>query len=1418
MRGGDSLRIPKSPSPLVLLETMPIDPHIRDHQVWLGYLQPDGLVVSPAALVDAGVSLNTNTLPLQQRFLQSVTRTTIGDDNEYPAVVHFATFAAAFLEWPEVAIFGQGMAGRDIPDCLKIGLKEFGEVLEPTWALTRHGCTAIAGPDDVLLLIQELPLGADLDATPAPDASRWSASPTRRFERLLRETRVPIGLLVNGRQFRLVYAPRGENAGSLTFPVSAMCEVGGRPILAAFEMLLRGHRLFAAPTGKRLSDLLIRSREYQSRVSTALAGQVLESLYELVRGFQAANEHTKGELLRDVLARDPDEVYGGLLNVLLRLVFLLFTEDRGLMPASPLYIRHYSVHGLFERLRVDAEHYPDTMDQRYGAWAQLLALFRAVHAGCRHADLRMPAREGYLFDPTRFPFLENVGQAFLPAGQTGMSAPRSAPRAQPSSTLKHSLPLVSDGVIFRVLEKFLILDGERLSYRTLDVEQIGSVYQIIMGFRLELATGNAIGIRPAKAHGAPVIVNLDELLTTKPGDRGKWLQERTDQKLTGEAATGLTAAQDIDALLAALERKIARGATPAPVVAGAMVLQPTDERRRSGSHYTPRSLTEPSVRKTLEPLLRRFGPNPTPGRILDLKICDPAMGSGAFLVETCRQLADVLVAAWQVHGGRPVLPPDEDELLLARRIVAQRCLYGVDRNPMATDLAKLSLWLATLAKDHPFTFLDHALRTGDTLVGLSRHQIEAFHWDASKPPTFIQHELAKRIESALRTRRQILDADDQMPPGTKAQKLAVADDTIQLARDLGDACVSAFFSADKTKAREQRRGELLTATENYLTRHDYTDAGGKAIVDAAKSLRTAVHPIPPFHWEIEFPEVFSPDRGGFDGIAGNPPFAGKNTLLNSNRLGYLDWLQVSHAESHGNSDLVAHFFRRAFELLRPGGTFGLIATNTIGQGDTRQTGLRWICTHGGTIYAARKRVKWPGEAAVVVSVVHVYKGRLTPPFDLDGRQVPLITAYLFHAGGDETPAVLKANADKSFIGSYVLGMGFTFDDTDAKGVANPIALMHELIAKDPRNSERIFPYIGGEEINDSPVQTHHRYVINFSNFPLRREDLGATWANANDKKHTEWVRAGIVPLDYPNPVAADWPDLLKLVERKVKPQRDLDKRDIRRKFWWRFGENTPALYAALEGKSRVLANSQVSSHLVFTFVPSTIVPAHTTDVFTVGSYSFFATMQSSVQNVWGLFFASSLEERLRYNTSDCFATFPFPLRFAEIAGLEEAGREYYESRAALMVRNNEGLTKTYNRFHDPDETSPDILRLRELHAAMDRAVLDAYGWTDIPTDCEFILDYDDDQEAVSGDATNAPAKPSRRKKPWRYRWPDAIRDEVLTRLLALNAERAEVERLAGMAVTPVTSPSGIGPSRISRRAPSGQGTSQPDFLAKLSAR
>ncbi len=1029
--------------------------------------------------------------------------------------------------------------------------------------------------------------------------------------------------------------------------------------------------------------------------------------------------------MSDIATTAPQHIYGGLITILLRLVFLLYAEDRGLMSQDAVYTRYYSVSGLYERLREDAGNYPDTMDQRYGAWAWLLSLFRLVYDGGGHADLYLPARHGQLFDPDEYPFLEGRPQST--EYQTGESL-------EP--------PRVSDGVIHRVLQGLLVLDGERLSYRSLAVEQIGSVYEAAAGYEVERASSPAIGVwsKPKGSKSSvTVVVSVEEVLKTKAGERAKYLKDVAGCEITGKSLTELKDARTAEDVVAALGRKVSPK-TPSLMSVGSLYLQPGEERRRSGSHYTPRALTEPIVKETLRPILSALGENPTPEQILELKVCDLAMGSGAFLVESCRQLAEKLVEAWNKQNVLPEIPIDEEPLLYARRLVAQRCLYGVDKNPFAVNLAKLSLWLATLAKAHPFTFLDHALKWGDSLVGLTSEQIKTFTWDEDKTykdPNLPLFNLAMEKAKFYRNGIHNLDEDNYAAKRDFYNNIETELGNIRLK---GDLVIASFFAKDKDKARkDERDNSWLKFYQWQKNQEDDLD-----VRRICAELRYGEKPVPAFNWEIEFPEVFDRDNPGFDAIVGNPPFAGKNTTINAHVSGYQDWLKVVNPESHGNADLVAHFFRRAFSLLRQSGCFGLIATNTIAQGDTRSTGLRYICEQGGTIYNAQKRMKWPGLAAVVVSVIHVFKGKYENTKLLDEQEVNLISAFLFHTGGNENPNMLLANADKSFQGSIVLGMGFTFDDSNLD--VTPIAEMHNLIEHNPKNAEKIFPYIGGEEVNSSPTHAHHRYVINFGEMSEAK--------------------------------AREYPDLMKIVEDKVKPARaHLITNAIGRKraeFWWKYGSTAQELYNAIAPLNRVLVSARHQPHWCTTFIQTNTVFSEALVVFANDKNSFFCLLQSRVHEIWARFLGSSMKDDLRYAPSDCFETFPFPENWETNPTLETISKEYYEYRAALMVRNNQGLTDTYNRFHDPDERHPDILQLRSLHAQMDRAVLDAYGWTDISTDCTFLLDYEDEEDDEN-------TLQRQKKKPWRYRWPEEIHDEVLARLLELNQQRAEAEILGGKA-------------------------------------
>ena len=366
------------------------------HQEWLGFVQPQGLVLAPSVMVEAGVVPDRNITDRQREFCALLDAEQ--KDDAPLRVSDLRRIFLDFLGWEE----GDLVAAADHRETLELALPELEVVLAPSWAVPSPG-GAEAG---WLMLIREEDPGSDLDRPPLA-ADGWNASLHARFERLLRETGVPIGLLCTDERIRLLHAPRGESSGHVTFEFAQMAQPAGRPILAAFDMLFAADALFGGAAEKfSLPALLHRSREAQAEVSTRLARQVLAALHELLRGFVAADAKGAGELV-ELARRDPEHLYGGLVTTLMRLVFVLYAEDRGLMPDHPVYQQHYSLGGLFDRLRDDATAWPDSMDQRFGAWAQLLALFGLIHGGGGHADLDFVARGGSLFDPGRFPFLRN---------------------------------------------------------------------------------------------------------------------------------------------------------------------------------------------------------------------------------------------------------------------------------------------------------------------------------------------------------------------------------------------------------------------------------------------------------------------------------------------------------------------------------------------------------------------------------------------------------------------------------------------------------------------------------------------------------------------------------------------------------------------------------------------------------------------------------------------------------------------------------------------------------------------------------------------------------------------------------------------------------------------------------------------------
>ena len=697
------------------------------HEVWLGMVQPvDGLVVSIPVLVDAQC-MERQPPHVQQKLIELCPSTKQGEAGPegfcIGALAHFLSELLGLT--PDL------FDGADaLPDALSLYVPEGRQTLRPTLALKKQGnirrpegadaTPASSAGAAYELLVWQVPDGLDLDKSETMTGP-WDYPPSAKLDRLLRHCRVPIGLLINGDSVRLTYAPHGESSGAITFRFDDMASVGGRPILDAFVMLLSANRFFGVTDQRTLPALLSESRKRQANVTNDLAAQVFEALQILLSGFQSAAERDGQDLLDYALAREGDHLYKGLLTVLLRLVFVLYAEDRGLLPTGPLYAENFSVLGLFEQLQVDRGAYPDSMSRRFGAWGRLITLFRAIFLGLSHGELKMPPRQGSLFNPHEYPFLEGWG----PAG--------SAPITQPEDRAAVKLPTLDDETVFRVLERLLVFEGQRLSYRALDVEQIGSVYEALMGYHVLRLTSDAVCVKPNR-----IWVSAEEIFEVPAPRRAKWIKETlglsaAQSEKLNEELKNANGKQANGFAVEALAKFASGGKKGDPALSkargGRLVLQPGTERRRTSSHYTPRSLSAPIVRRTLEPLLAVMGETPRSDRILNLKVCDPAMGSGAFLVEACRFLADHVLAAWTREQQVGAIAAEHgDPLLHARRTVAQRCLYGVDKNDAAVELAKLSLWLVTLSKTLPFTFLDHALRHGDSLVGLDFDQIRNFNW------------------------------------------------------------------------------------------------------------------------------------------------------------------------------------------------------------------------------------------------------------------------------------------------------------------------------------------------------------------------------------------------------------------------------------------------------------------------------------------------------------------------------------------------------------------------------------------------------------------------------------------------------------------------------------------------------------------
>ena len=1312
-----------------------------------------------------------------------------GDDHISSARV--AEDRTEYIDWLLRDVLGwksDYLTGSELSDALAVGVSYHDVtitptgVYQPTFAAPvglfgeASGVDGSEAPseDKARVLIFSLPAGTDPRTRPYTDT--WSATWLQRSAMSCRHHGVALALVTDGDHFALVHAPEGGATGWGTWRAS---EFASEPVLLdALRSMLRSRRFIASSEQDTPEALLAESVSSQAEVTDQLGTQVRRATELLVNAISRADRSRGGTLLAGV---EPHEVYEAAVTVMMRTVFLLVAEENDLLPIDdPHYQDLYAVRTLRESLQQESFVNPEALETRTTAWHRLLATSRAVHSGIHHDELSVQAYGGNLFDPDRFPFLE---------GRSVEGTWRTTPGTPIPITDLDVLAILEALLVLRFRGSGGVTDTRRLSYRYVDVEQIGHIYERLLDHDAVVAKHVVLGLK-GKTGEEPEIALPDleakmfdggDALVAWLGDRDaevagrrvgtkrqvdKLMSEPVDQQRRSGLIQACQGDQNLAARIEPFANLLRLDLRDRPLVflEGAVYVTETGSRRDSGTAYTTRELAEEIAEHTLAPLCYSPGPQDTPdtnkwyirpsAEILNLKVCDPAVGSGAILVAACRYLASRLVDAWREEGDPRAVetataaddPNRLDVVIDARRLVAEHCCYGVDRNPMAVEMAKLSMWLTTVAKDRPFTFLDHAIKSGDSLLGIwDFNQLRHLHYDVAAGkaretpiPGFSAggdavQAVERLVDEAMEMRREMHSIETLRPADVEQKQKLYRESEARLtilaatADVLAGAALNTSGENDPSAsltARMEADAEVIVQLVEALETSDEAEALREARKRARNRLDagrpSGAPPRQPLHWPIEFPEVFDTAgtrERGFDAMVGNPPFIGGQKITGAAGTDYRNYLVAWIASGiRGSADLVAYFFLNATKV---SSSFGYLATNTIAQGDTSEVGLTQIIDKDWTIHRAVSSTTWPGEATLEIAKVWATTRRWDGARVLDGRQVAGVDEMLYplSRSGWRKQRLIE-NAGKSFQGSIVLGLGFTMSPEEAQ----------ELIGKDPKNADVLFSYLGGEDLNRIPTQTASRWIINF--------------------------------FDWPEEKARSYPDCFEIVEKEVKSERAAKRGkpyETARRFWWQHLAQRKGLYQTVADMETVLVIARVSKSVLPVLVPTGQVLSEQTVVFAYNDEFHLGALTSAFHFLWVVRHSSTHETRVRYAPSDVFETFVLP-PYSDTVAI--AAGDLDAHRSQLMAERELGLTDVYNCVHDPSDLSDEGIRLlRNLHVELDVAVRDAYEWSD--------LDLGPGFHEVRGQGV-------------RFTFSPKAADEVLDRLLELNKSRYESEVAAGL--------------------------------------
>jgi hypothetical protein len=688
------------------------------------------------------------------------------------------------------------------------------------------------------------------------DAKRWGVdfnlvpkgerSPRQQLTEYLHLSQINWGLLTDGRYWRLTHrSVAGRLDHYYQVDLVAALESESLDDFLYFFLFFNGGAL--RPSSDGAPTFLDAVRTGSTQYAEAVGEELVESVYEALRLLG------KGFVARagpEILA-DPELLRRECLTLLYRLLFGFYAEHRHLLPLGDPRYADASLTRVASDVAKALDAGTGFLSRRTGLWGRLANLFELIDRG--DEELGVPAYNGGLFNAKEHPLLAKGGP-----GDRDLAA---------------AIDLLARTHAPKAAERHFI------DYRDLDIRHLGSIYERLLEYRLEVAATD---------------------LAIVPGDEKK----KTEKYVPFDA-------EKHGALPDA--KRVAKGDT--------YLVTDRGERHTSGSFYTPDFIVEHLVERTLAPLVK----GRTPAEILQLRVVDTAMGSGHFLLGAVDYLAQAYADA-QVAQAVGDVETSEAELLTYRRLVAERCIYGVDLNRMAVELAKLGLWLKTMAKDSALTFLNHNLKDGNSLLGCRAEEIGVHRngngKNGRKPGTPAQLDMFQRVfQQKLPT--MIDDALKILALKTHSREDVEA-------KEQWDAAIEEIRAPFLLVAGVQSAGQLGVKPadfDNLLLRLNKPQTVGEHpdVIAAEEVARTRRF----FHWELMFPEVFFDKFGqrradsGFDAVLGNPPWVRQETLKRDKEA-----LKALYPEVYdGVADIYVFFAALGLRVLAPHGRMGLVLPN-----------------------------------------------------------------------------------------------------------------------------------------------------------------------------------------------------------------------------------------------------------------------------------------------------------------------------------------------------------------------------------------------------------------------------------------------------------------------------------------------------------